>query len=89
MDGTGADAGPAATVVAEITAAGGTAVADTSDVAGEESSAFGLLGRAFEAAQREEKRSFEEGLLAFFRGAMIQREDLEQVLRRMPPQSAH
>jgi len=32
-DGIGADAGPAATVAAEITAAGGTAVADTSDIA--------------------------------------------------------
>ncbi|MFI5040574.1 MAG: SDR family NAD(P)-dependent oxidoreductase, partial [Acidimicrobiales bacterium] len=33
MDGAGADAAPAATVVAEIVAAGGVAVADTSDVA--------------------------------------------------------
>jgi NAD(P)-dependent dehydrogenase (short-subunit alcohol dehydrogenase family) len=32
-DGVGADAGPAADVVAEIEAAGGTAVADTSDIA--------------------------------------------------------
>jgi len=32
IDGVGADAGPAATVVAEITAAGGVAVADTNDV---------------------------------------------------------
>ncbi len=33
MEGVGADAGPAATVVAEIVAAGGVAIADTSDVA--------------------------------------------------------
>lgn len=32
MDGTGGDAGPAATVAAEITAAGGTALADTNDL---------------------------------------------------------
>jgi len=32
LDGTGADAGPAAEVVAEIAAAGGTAVADSSDI---------------------------------------------------------
>ena len=35
MDGTGADAAPAAAVAAEITAAGGTAIADTHDVASE------------------------------------------------------
>jgi NAD(P)-dependent dehydrogenase (short-subunit alcohol dehydrogenase family) len=33
MEGVGADAGPASAVVAEIVAAGGTAIADTSDVA--------------------------------------------------------
>ena len=33
MEGEGTDGGPAADVVAEIVAAGGTAVADTSDVA--------------------------------------------------------
>jgi len=33
MEGEGADAGPAATVVAEITAAGGDAIADTNDIA--------------------------------------------------------
>src|SRR5260221_13432574 len=35
MDGVGADAGPAAAVAAEIVAAGGDAVADTSDIATE------------------------------------------------------
>jgi len=45
MAGAGADAGPAAAVVAEITAAGGTAVADTHDVATVEG-AEALVARA-------------------------------------------
>jgi NAD(P)-dependent dehydrogenase (short-subunit alcohol dehydrogenase family) len=51
MEGDGEDAGPAAAVVAEIAAAGGTAVADTSDVAAPEGAqalvdaAVGQFGR--------------------------------------------
>jgi NAD(P)-dependent dehydrogenase (short-subunit alcohol dehydrogenase family) len=51
VDGTGADAAPAAAVVAEIEAAGGHAVADTSDVATEDGAAA-LVHRAMERLGR-------------------------------------
>ena len=44
---------------------------------------FDLLGRAFEVAQREEGAPFAESLLAFFRGAMVRKEDLAEVLAKM------
>lgn len=47
------------------------------------SDTFELLGRAFEVAQREEAAPFPESLAAFFRGAMVAREDLAQVLALM------
>lgn len=50
-DGTGADPGPAAAVVAEIEAAGGRAVADTGDVASA-AGAAALLARALETFGR-------------------------------------
>ena len=50
-DGTGADAGPAASVAAEITAAGGSAVADTSDIA-TSSGAQAAVGAAVDAFGR-------------------------------------
>ena len=47
---------------------------------------FELLGRAFEVAQREEDASFAESLLAFFRGALVRKEDLKEVLASMEEQ---
>ena len=44
---------------------------------------FALLGRAFEVAQREEGASFADSLLAFFRGAMVCKDDLTEVLALM------
>ena len=44
---------------------------------------FELLGRAFEVAQREEEASFGDALAAFFRGALIRREDVMELLGRM------
>lgn len=43
-------------------------------------SAFELLGRAFEAAQREEPSSVGESLQAFLRGAMLQKQDVIDAL---------
>jgi hypothetical protein len=44
---------------------------------------FELLGRAFEVAQREAGVGFAEAMTAFFRGAMVGKGDVEEVLRRM------
>ena len=44
---------------------------------------FELLGRAFEVAQREETAGFTESLLAFFKGAMVRKGDLADILSRM------
>jgi hypothetical protein len=44
---------------------------------------FELLGRAFEVAQREEGAPFRESLSGFFRGALIRKEDLADVLSHM------
>jgi hypothetical protein len=44
---------------------------------------FELLGRAFEVAQREEGAPFRESLAAFFRGALVRKEDLADVLTLM------
>ena len=41
---------------------------------------FELLGRAFEVVQREEPTNFATALAAFMRGAMINRQDVEQAL---------
>lgn len=44
---------------------------------------FELLGRAFEVAQREEGAPFRESLIAFFRGALVRKEDLAEILSHM------
>jgi hypothetical protein len=49
--------------------------------------AFELLGRAFEVAQREQAAAFDRSLIAFFRGAMIQRPDVDAVLAKMSPEN--
>ena len=45
--------------------------------------AFQLLGRAFEIARRESDGDFHEALAAFFHGAMIQKEDVAELLLRL------
>ena len=45
--------------------------------------AFELIGRAFEVAQREAGSEFTESLLAFFKGAMVRKGDVADVLPRM------
>ena len=45
--------------------------------------AFELLGRAFEVAQRETGEDFAVAVRAFFRGALIGREDAQGVLDAM------
>jgi hypothetical protein len=47
------------------------------------SETFELLGRAFEVAQREEGAPFREGLVAFFKGALVRNEDLADVVAMM------
>ena len=44
---------------------------------------FEVLGRAFEVAQREEGANFAEALAALFKGALIGKADVEEVLKRM------
>ncbi len=48
---------------------------------------FELLGRAFEVAQREEAGAegtgFALALAAFFRGAIVRKEDVAEVLQQM------
>ena len=45
--------------------------------------AFELLGRAFEVAQREQGEGLDEALKAFFRGAMMTRDDVAEALPSM------
>jgi hypothetical protein len=45
-----------------------------------ETSAFELLGRAFEAVQREETCSIGEAVEAFLRGALLQKQDIIDAL---------
>jgi len=49
----------------------------------EHAGTFEALGRAFEVAQREEGANFTEALRAFFRGAVIGKADVEEVLKGM------
>src|SRR4051812_22350765 len=51
------------------------------------SDTFELLGRAFEVAQREEEAAFAQSLISFFKGAMVRREDLAEVLALMTEES--
>ena len=48
-----------------------------------EAATFELLGRAFEVAQREQETPFDAALAAFFRGAMVRKEDVADVLTQM------
>ena len=45
--------------------------------------AFELLGRAFEIAQRETDEGLAQALEAFFRGALLRKEDVAAVLEAM------
>ncbi len=63
-DGTGADDGPAAQVAGEITGAGGTAVADTSDI-GTGSGAAAAVGTALEAFGRIDLLVNNAGIIAW------------------------
>ena len=45
-----------------------------------ESSAFELLGRAFEVMQREEKGVFKEAIGAFLKGALLEKQDVVEAL---------
>jgi hypothetical protein len=50
--------------------------------AASDGSAFELLGRAFETAQREDASSLADTLQAFFRGAMLQKQDVLDALAK-------
>ena len=45
--------------------------------------AFHILGRAFELAQRDTSTSFQEALIAFLKGASIQKADVLEALQRV------
>ena len=45
--------------------------------------AFTLLGRAFEVTRRECDGDFREAFAAFLRGAMIQKEDVAEILAHL------
>jgi len=76
MTGEGTDAGPAADVVAEITDAGGTAVADTSDVASE-AGATTLVATAVEAFGRLDVLVANAGIMRWARFPDVSTEDYE------------
>ncbi|HUO09972.1 MAG TPA: hypothetical protein VM008_16830 [Phycisphaerae bacterium] len=44
---------------------------------------FELLGRAFETAQRDTGTPFQEAVVAFLKGASIQKEDIIEALQRV------
>jgi len=48
-----------------------------------EGSVFELLGQAFEVAQRQEPQSLEKALSAFLKGALMQKQDVAEVLAAM------
>jgi NAD(P)-dependent dehydrogenase (short-subunit alcohol dehydrogenase family) len=79
IDGTGSDAAPAAEVVAEIEAAGGKAVADTSDVATEDG-ATGLVQAAVEHFGRVDALVANAGIMRWGAFPDIDRDDLERHL---------
>ena len=79
VDGTGADATPAAEVVAEVEAAGGTALADTSDVSSEEG-ATDLVGAAIERFGRVDALVANAGIMRWGALPDVDREDLERHL---------
>ena len=76
IDGTGADAAPAADVVAEIEAAGGQALADTSDVA-TEAGAAALVAGAVERFGRLDAVIANAGIMRWARFPDVPLEDVE------------
>ncbi len=76
MSGEGADDGPAASVVAEIEAAGGTAIADTSDVA-TEAGARALVDAAVEHFGRLDALVANAGIMRWAKFPDVSDEDLE------------
>jgi NAD(P)-dependent dehydrogenase (short-subunit alcohol dehydrogenase family) len=79
MEGTGADAGPAAAVVAEIERAGGQALADASDVA-TEAGAAALVAGAVERFGRLDAVVANAGIMRWARFPDVPLEDLERHL---------
>jgi NAD(P)-dependent dehydrogenase (short-subunit alcohol dehydrogenase family) len=79
MEGTGADAGPAAAVVAEIEATGGQALADASDVATEVGAAA-LVAGAVEGFGRLDAVVANAGIMRWARFPEVPLEDLERHL---------
>lgn len=79
MDGVGSDAGPAAEVVAEITAAGGAAIADTSDV-GTEAGGSALVATAMEAYGRVDALITNAGIMRWAAFPDVSTDDLERHL---------
>jgi NAD(P)-dependent dehydrogenase (short-subunit alcohol dehydrogenase family) len=78
-DGTGADAGPAAEVVAEIEAAGGTALADTGDVSTDDGAAA-VVAAAIEHFGRVDVLVANAGIMRWGAFPDISTEDLERHL---------
>jgi NAD(P)-dependent dehydrogenase (short-subunit alcohol dehydrogenase family) len=79
MDGSGADAGPAAEVVAEITAAGGVAVTDTSDVS-TVAGGVALVAAAVEQLGRIDALITNAGIMRWSPFPDVTAEDLEDHL---------
>jgi NAD(P)-dependent dehydrogenase (short-subunit alcohol dehydrogenase family) len=79
MEGDGTDGGPAAEAIDEITAAGGTAVADTNDIA-TEAGAAALVGAALETYGRIDIVVSNAGIIRWARFPDIPTEDLERHL---------
>ncbi len=79
IEGDGADAGPAAEVVAEIVAAGGTAIADASDVATEVGAAA-LIDAAVAAFGRIDAVVANAGIMRWARFPDVALDDLERHL---------
>ena len=70
-------------VVFEMTEAGAVKVRWERCAEGNDVAVFELLGRAFEVGQREAGINFSQAMEAFFRGAMVGKGDVEEVLRGM------
>jgi NAD(P)-dependent dehydrogenase (short-subunit alcohol dehydrogenase family) len=79
MTGDGSDAGPAAEVVAEIEAAGGTAVADTLDISTPEGGQA-LIGRAVASFGRLDAVIANAGIMRWARFPEVPLEDVERHL---------
>ena len=79
MDGSGADAGPAAEVVAEIAAVGGVAVADTSDVSSE-AGGEAIVAGALEHFGRIDALITNAGIMRWAPFPTVSAEDIEDHL---------